>query len=448
MIHGKTKIELYNPNTKIKNIIKSENTFQSGVLAKQLNPYGEFGLPNKYNYSDLVGGILLFRDAITVGSEFMPAGNKMIGHGYRGSVTQGEYPYLGTFNSSESSVGASAITQVYDYATNQANGNIGCVCLTSLKGGQIGYGIGGNTPYSLYNLSDYIGASVGEVGGQGGYYDGYRYYVSGYSNNVLSIQKTPVDVKKGSIFRGLSKTLTFDVSEIGTPKGVSPYWNVMGDCGNGVFRFWSEAVGLSGISVPSGGTIYYYEFDATTETLSQKTLTNNSNETLVLNNYGVQFRDNLCFIASYNGNATGNVYIFDVDDGELIKKLSNVSNFSVYDGTQAPSFLPCELSDDLFLMQSGSGSGQYTFLYDAVLNETFNMNLVAQPKSSPNFGALTRMKSVDDGVLKSIVRLNNSSYQGYAARNPLYLATINNLQSYVTKTAAQTMKVTYTLTEE
>lgn len=31
--------------------------------------------------------------------------------------------------------------------------------------------------------------------------------------------------------------------------------------------------------------------------------------------------------------------------------------------------------------------------------------------------------------------------------NPLYLATINNLNSPVTKTAAQTMKVTYTLTE-
>ena len=447
MIHGKTKIELYNPNTKIKNIIKSENTFQSGVLAKQLNPYGELGLPNKYNYSDLVGGILLFRDAITIGKEYMPAGNKMIGHGYRNSVTQGDYSYLGTFNASESSASASAITQVYDYATNQANGTIGCVCLTSLKGGQIGYGFEGDK-YASLNFADYVGGNIGESGSQGAIYNGFKYYVSGMSDGIMTITKTPVDVQKGNIFRGLSKNLTFDVSEIGTPKTVKPYWNVMGDCGNGVFRFWSESEGISGVNVASGGTIYYYEFDATTETLSQKTLTNNSNDTLVLNNYGVQFRDNLCFIASYNGNSTGNVYIFDVDDGELIKKLTNVSNFSVYDGTQAPSFLPCELSDNLFLMQGGSGSSQYTFLYDAVLNETFNMNLVAQPKASPNFGALTRMSSVDDGVLKSIVRQTNSAYHGYAGRNPLYLATINNLQSPVTKTAAQTMKITYTLTEE
>ena len=32
-------------------------------------------------------------------------------------------------------------------------------------------------------------------------------------------------------------------------------------------------------------------------------------------------------------------------------------------------------------------------------------------------------------------------------KNPLILATINNLDSPVTKTAAQTMKITYTLTK-
>ena len=39
------------------------------------------------------------------------------------------------------------------------------------------------------------------------------------------------------------------------------------------------------------------------------------------------------------------------------------------------------------------------------------------------------------------------TYGDYLVKNPLYLATINNLGTPVTKTAAQTMKVTYTLTE-
>ena len=41
----------------------------------------------------------------------------------------------------------------------------------------------------------------------------------------------------------------------------------------------------------------------------------------------------------------------------------------------------------------------------------------------------------------------NLGQQSPIAQMPFYLATINNLQSAVTKTAAQTMKVTYTLTE-
>ena len=41
MIHGKTKIELYNPNTKIKQIIREENTFQSSVLASYMRNLGE-----------------------------------------------------------------------------------------------------------------------------------------------------------------------------------------------------------------------------------------------------------------------------------------------------------------------------------------------------------------------------------------------------------------------
>ena len=177
MIHGKTKIELYNPNTKIKNIIKSENTFQSAVLAKHLNTYGEFSLPNGgWDYSNLVGGLLIFKNTIQVGNRFMPAGNKMVAHGYRGSVTQGEYPLLGTFNSAESSASASAITQVYDFATNQGNGQISCICLSSLKGGQIGYGLGGNAPYALLNFDNLLGSNIGESGNQGGYYDGYLYF--------------------------------------------------------------------------------------------------------------------------------------------------------------------------------------------------------------------------------------------------------------------------------
>ena len=35
-IHGQTKIELYNPNTRIKKVYRDENVFQSAVIAKYM----------------------------------------------------------------------------------------------------------------------------------------------------------------------------------------------------------------------------------------------------------------------------------------------------------------------------------------------------------------------------------------------------------------------------
>ena len=439
VIHGRTKIELYNPNTKIKQVFRDENTFQSSVLAKVCDPFGEFSLPRWFSYSDSVGGIFLFRDAITVGSEFMPAGNKMIGHGYRGCVTQGNYPYMGTFNSSESSAGATAITQVYDYATNQANGTIGCVSLTSVRGGQIGYGITSD-PWTYSEFEDMLGAYVGDAGCLGGYYNGYNYQVTGYNEGVLSIGKTPVDVQKGNIFRGFTKTLTFDVSQIGTPKSCNWYWCIMGDVGSGKFRFWAEAEG-NGIYVASGDPIYYYEFDATTETLSQHTLTNNSGEGLQLSNYGVQFYGDYCLINSFN---SYNGYLFKVSNGSFVKKFDGcIMQYSLYNGDTGRYFLPAELCDDMILLPYRDSSNYHrTYLYDIVSDTIYKMNLQENSSSGRQYGRMTQLRSVDGHILKSQMRSRE-----YVGRNPLYLATINNLQNPVTKTAAQTMKVTYTLTE-
>jgi hypothetical protein len=51
--------------------------------------------------------------------------------------------------------------------------------------------------------------------------------------------------------------------------------------------------------------------------------------------------------------------------------------------------------------------------------------------------------------MKTVDIMKNESYAADATKfhNTFYLATINNLSETVTKTAAKTMKVIYTLTE-
>ena len=166
MIHGKTKIELYNPNTKVKEIVRSENTFKGENIAKYLNGHGfststtilnntMTGAPrNKPFWQTYVGGIFLFRDAIPTNSLFMPSTNKMIGNGSCGIANAEDVPEMGSWNETESSASFNdGITMCYEFNTAQANGTIGSICLTSDTGGYIGYGnTNGKSRNSKYNF--------------------------------------------------------------------------------------------------------------------------------------------------------------------------------------------------------------------------------------------------------------------------------------------------------
>ena len=72
-LHGRTKIELHDIKRNIKEIIRSENTFQPTVLADYFRTYGEEDCnpfaSGSYDGTDLwknaLGGILLFGDTET-----------------------------------------------------------------------------------------------------------------------------------------------------------------------------------------------------------------------------------------------------------------------------------------------------------------------------------------------------------------------------------------------
>ena len=147
-LHGKTTIELHDIKRNIKEIVRSENTFQASVLEDYFRTYGEEDCnpftSGSYDGTDLwqnaLGGILLLGDTETVGNKYMSLGNTMVGNGCYGVSNNSAPSELGSYNSLESFESGDTITQVYDYETSQANGTIKCVCLTSRVGGYIGYG--------------------------------------------------------------------------------------------------------------------------------------------------------------------------------------------------------------------------------------------------------------------------------------------------------------------
>lgn len=433
-IHGHTKIELYNPKTRVKSVTESDNTFQATALANFMKDYGYFdanlyrseNFRNRPFWANLVGGLLLFRDAITVGYEFAPAGNKMVGNGSYGVTNNGTPVELGSYNSVETSATNSAITQVYDFTTSQANGTIGCVCLTSADGGLIGYGNPSGTEFSSKISLTKCQSPRTALDNRQCLYNNYIYTFPAFVNGgSMQITKQRIPATQGSVFdftgpqNGDSyATITIDTSAMTG----APNWDLSGnynidtyvyDVGNGKFRFvpWANGWGYS--SAAAGAKIFFFEFDATTDTLSVGEFTNSSGVSIaysdvVSSSHGAVFAGDYCI--------AGGGHVFKVSDSTYVMATSIVR------GGPSPNS-----DSEAGLLSDGLIIGRSNYQYFAIADTTAHTEYLINANS----------------MLRKCHSLNNLM-GGY--KNPLYLATINNIQA-VTKTAAQTMKVTYTLTE-
>ena len=433
-IHGHTKIELYNPKTRVKSVTESDNTFQATALANFMKDYGYFDanlyrsetFRNRPFWANLVGGLLLFRDAITVGYEFAPAGNKMVGNGSYGIVNNGTPVELGSYNSVETSATNSAITQVYDFTTSQANGTIGCVCLTSADGGYIGYGNSSGAQTSSRIALSNSQSPRTALSSKQGYYNNYVYtFPESVTSGSMQIRKQRIPATQGSVFdfTGTQNGDTYETITIDTSAmtGASS-WNLAGsyylddyvfDVGNGKFRFlpWKNEWGYT--SAAAGAKIFFFEFDATTDTLSVGEFTNSSGASvqytdIVGGSHGAMFHGDYCLAQNK---------LFKVSDSTFVMQTSHV--------IAGPS-------DDYY---SRSVPFEADMIIGSISNQSYHYLLDAVNKTEYPINA--------NSLIAKCTGLNNLQ-GGY--KNPLYLATINNINA-VTKTAAQTMKVTYTLTE-
>lgn len=445
MIHGKTKIELYNPKTKIKNVIREENTFQSGVIANALRNLGN-AATSPYNnvspsrqtpeWTDIVGGLLLFENAETVGNLYAAKTNKMVGNGAYGVSNSGEPNELGSYNSSESSYSPSAITQVYDFSTSQANGSISCVCLTSQTGGFCGYGNESGGYFD--NMNNYrnlltVGSALlapqrlnrvfsSDVSGTRYrfiVFKGILYYISSYSSNKLIIKKARVPLVTGSIFDEIYEEIELDVTGSGIQNLNVGFWS-----DNDKLYILYEQSRI----VAAGANDYYFEYDVSNDTITLKSIENTLQNSMSIASASIAGG---CMI--YKVSSSAKLEVFDLS--------TNIHNCSVN--------LPSN-SEGISIFCTNSIAGRVSAMI-----RLFSQAYVMAYINIDNGSIIYTNASWDDNVYGSYVFYDNytdamiipSRYGITAINSPFYLATINNLQSSVTKTAAQTMKVTYTLSE-
>lgn len=417
--HGHTTIELKNVKTGIRERIESDNTFQSDVLAKYLrsfgaynnNPYANATWRSSALWTRLVGGIYLFRDTISANSEYMPAGNLMIANGSYG-VTNTSTVELGSYNNRESVVTSNSLSLVYDWTTSQGNGDINSVCLGSDVGGYIGYGnkSGGSVTGKALNENQSSEQIIGLV-----YKNELYNFEIDDTNLVLTVKKKKIVVTKASIFDGIETSRDYSYSS--------------------AIKFGSSSFGLRAVYMGSGKiAIFYlntYDFDIDQNEIIKFIVFDIENNTVVVRSIENTTQDKLSiynFNVAFNGDSI--FFATDANQGGMV-----TAGFPIYEFNYSTGVL--------LHTHTGSGYGEQISLLAPNMiyfanNVIDTVNSTVYPCNVINDG-LSYNDDVDGYQFKTS--------GNYMYKNPLYLATINNLSSQVSKDSTQTMKVVYTLTE-
>lgn len=407
-IKGKSVIELYNPNTRIKQRYEDENIvtnafkyiFGQNIFAGANQDFMSNFLPL---YKNGIGGIILFDSQIEENPNIVVAPNTVGCTGYASTdAYSGSDLSRGGMNKNETSLIDNGMKFVWDFATSQANGDIACVSLTHEKGGKVGYGSNTYPSGDGILLSGLIkGSKYFSESNYAGYcvVNDIMYIAARTSSNTLRLRK---------------------------------------------YKLYSQDIDLKN----------YY---GSPKLIEEKSVTVTS--AVLMNVLLKADRNNVYVIYDYNR-------IIDITDFENIKEYAfpvrayEIDSIAVREGvayiaTQSKKIESYSLTDTSAKLneistynetQFVSNINGYIVLGIEMLDRNDNIRFVNKNASDYH---LSRPGFCENEIIVPCAYMDSSGrhYVRYSVISN-YLATINNLKVPITKTSAQTMKITYTLTEE
>ena len=192
------------------------------------------------------------------------------------------------------------------------------------------------------------------------------------------------------------------------------------------------------------GTFYFYIYDTETDTLTLKSMTNNSSVSLIIRTSGLSgggyrfgVSHGIVFVASAGTGTTVEGFKLS-DNTHVVSKQVTQTGYEM----AGNNFMIADLPNGLTMITNrDTNQGKYEgFIYDETADTLYPIN-------SDNKSIQSTMNTgfIYDEELDAMV-YNKSGYVT-AFNNPLYLATVNNLDNAIVKNATKTMKVTYTLEE-
>lgn len=380
----------------------------------------------------LLGGVLLLDTALTEDADIIrvPTGVGMTGNGVYNVLNSGNPTELGSWNETESGWQQDgSYKMVWDYTTSQGNGTIACVCLTSLYGGYRGIGNkSGTYKTNSYNMSAYN--SFNNPSGTPdhtilGLYNNMRMALRKSQNtpfnnmtewtiDKMALPLTEVDVRD-NLSNRIVETVTVQIpSEIQNLGAGYAYGSfTIKQIGSSAYIMLMPAETRGSyytryFHFSDSYPIYVVKYDMSNDTASLvATLTPSTTGLAPFDLGGDQYPSN----AVTNEYAVFAKYVFD---------LANLAN--VTELVDFPTY------------------GQNMYAIDGEICES---NGYRVDMAEGNFAPVNPSSDAPYSLQNCIGLLGFDGVKIW--RDPRYLATINNLEAPVTKTADKTMKVTYVI---
>ena len=487
-LKGSATIELTNADGTIE-VVKHDNMITNAPKDLLKSYRGEMPplfniVSNNESYAKAVfGGVLLFDEILNDDPDdyFIPS-TKITGYasqnGYAGTDT-----YRGSYNGTESGVQADGSYKfVWDFSTSQANGTIQSLALCPNLMGRIGATAKLDTSVSLSNSiftpthtpfdnNGYMRNSY--VAGINHYYieivaihNGIAYAVdeqnvacggsSSIKSNggVLKLYKFKVGMSEISIIENVCMATYIGVDDVTLPSTfISGLSTSTANADAVAFNYIKSTNKLiafpcytSGVGA-AGAKVKYIEVDlANNYAITSYEFTNNAGYNISAESpgtfgtsprsYGIYINNDYIVTNCYNGSVR-KLYVTKRSDNTDIKevKFSDTQGFSFANNYY---FTPFYSSNRILIFRTHHFSSDTARWY--ILDMQTGIVRVT------NFNNTNNMKTYEFD--NNVCYISGGPYLTLkTVINPFVITTKNNLDTPVTKTASQTMKITYTLSE-
>lgn len=509
MLKGLAEIELRDERTGKTTYVRHENMLTNGLSIALTPQIGRYTYPTGYRGGNsapttdeqkmnnnrsvmdhLLGGVFLFGETLqeSAGNLELPAGGALIGKGahnaYSGVDTQ-----RGSYNEKESGLQPDgSFRHVWDFTTAQANGTIRALALTTHEGGMEGDGTREwNSAQTAENADIYT--LLTDSGNYGAYVrytnemDGSCFLFASYSKNRIYVIKSKYEITYNSsgsypdMYFGNSGKL--HVMEYGFPLSkISPFYD-----GYNLYRVQEHEIEVPAAFLSAFGSnkpqLYYcvsdsyvYLFAGNVSMQKGKDikllrLEKNTLEAEVVSLPNVTGTD--LYLSSVVYGATRNIYLTDThaylitteqDEDKTIRTW--LYRVSLADGTDAARV---ELRDQdgnsttrMFVFMGARGrhilmgynfsSGSVTNLKPMLLAPSvMEIKYLNARNLTISNNSIFHYEKLTAGLYLYVGSGTSGNFNFIPAIDPCMLMTVNNLSAPVEKTAAQSMKVTYTITE-